>query len=78
MLEMDHCLSNPCDANAICTNTDDHSFTCKCKAGFSGNGIQCKGIFFSLHKRSKRSHSRNVLYFVLYKFMSTYFSILKL
>ena len=44
MLEMDHCLSNPCDANAICTNTDDHSFTCKCKAGFSGNGIQCKGI----------------------------------
>ena len=53
MLEMDHCLSNPCDANAICTNTDDHSFSCKCKAGFSGNGIQCKGIFFHCTKGVK-------------------------
>ena len=49
MLEIDHCLSNPCDTNAICSNTRN-SFSCKCKAGFVGNGIQCKGIeqFFSV------------------------------
>ena len=33
-----------CDANAVCTNTEG-GFTCKCKDGWSGDGIGCTGIY---------------------------------
>ena len=41
--DIDECLSNPCDANADCSNTAG-SFTCKCNAGFEGDGLTCKGM----------------------------------
>ena len=41
--DINECLLNPCDANADCTNTIG-SFTCKCNAGFEGDGLTCKGM----------------------------------
>ncbi|XP_028418860.1 adhesion G protein-coupled receptor E1-like [Dendronephthya gigantea] len=34
------CTTNPCDANANCTNTVG-SYVCFCHSGFTGNGINC-------------------------------------
>ena len=31
-----------CHNNATCLNTNG-SFTCSCKTGYSGNGMQCEG-----------------------------------
>ncbi|MDX2024508.1 MAG: EGF domain-containing protein [Deltaproteobacteria bacterium] len=33
----------PCSANAICTDTPS-SYTCECKAGYSGNGVTCVDV----------------------------------
>ena len=43
-LDIDDCETgdNNCDVNADCFNNDG-SFTCKCKQGFSGDGIVCEG-----------------------------------
>ena len=43
-LDVDECSggSNPCDPNAMCTNTDG-SFTCACTDGFTGHGDSCTG-----------------------------------
>lgn len=35
-------ISNTCNIDAICSDTEG-SFTCSCKAGFTGNGITCRG-----------------------------------
>ena len=42
--DVDECTSGThnCDANAMCTNTIG-SFSCKCNAGFTGNGQTCSG-----------------------------------
>ncbi len=32
-----------CSENAMCNNTKG-SFSCSCKPGFSGDGINCAGI----------------------------------
>ena len=42
--DVDECTlgTHNCDANAICTNTI-RSFSCKCNAGFTGNGQTCSG-----------------------------------
>ena len=44
LLDVDECSSNSysCDANAVCTNVIGY-YTCKCKAGYSGNGKTCSG-----------------------------------
>ena len=42
-LDIDECLGNPCDRNAICSNTAG-SFSCTCKNGYSGNGTACNGM----------------------------------
>ena len=42
-LDIGECSTNPCHANADCTNSFG-SFTCKCRTGYTGNGITvCDG-----------------------------------
>lgn len=46
MIDVQECdvdQSNNCSLNATCNNTVG-SYTCTCKGGFSGNGIECKGM----------------------------------
>ena len=42
LLDIDECLSDPCDSNATCNNSVG-SFTCTCDSGYSGDGFQCDG-----------------------------------
>eukprot|EP01134_Creolimax_fragrantissima_P000184 CFRG0184T1 len=42
-VDVDECISNPCDNNADCLNTEG-SYNCICNAGFSGNGLECTDI----------------------------------
>ena len=40
---MNECKRNqPCDVNAICTNTEG-SYVCTCHPGYIGNGLSCAG-----------------------------------
>ena len=41
-IDIDECTTNPCDANAVCLNTNG-SFDCTCRPGFDGDGKVCKG-----------------------------------
>ena len=60
IVDVDECNENEdnCHNNATCTNNEG-SFVCKCKTGFSGDGVTCNGtytlspkfvLFSSLHK----------------------------
>ena len=42
--DINECTANSdnCDVNAVCQNTVG-SHTCSCKAGYTGNGTQCRG-----------------------------------
>ena len=40
--DVDECISNPCHTNAECKDVIN-SYTCKCKEGFTGDGISCIG-----------------------------------
>ncbi|XP_046858696.1 uncharacterized protein LOC124452154 [Xenia sp. Carnegie-2017] len=42
-LVINKCLSNPCNVNANCTDNEG-TFECRCKKGFSGNGLSCTNI----------------------------------
>ena len=41
MADVNECLANPCDVNAVCQNILG-SFTCTCNAGFTGDGFSCE------------------------------------
>ena len=45
ILDVDECATNNggCSIHAMCTNTVG-SRTCKCKAGYSGDGVTCNGM----------------------------------
>ena len=42
VLDIDECISNPCDSNAVCIDTIN-SYTCECKKGFTADGTTCTG-----------------------------------
>ncbi len=44
--DVDECTdsSHNCDSNAVCNNTVG-SFSCSCKAGYSGDGVTCTGKY---------------------------------
>ena len=56
-LDIDECSSNSnsCDVNAVCNNILG-SYTCTCKAGYSGDGQSCTGELFLF-----KVHISNVL-----------------
>ena len=43
-IDINECLSIPCDKNAHCINNNG-SYSCSCKAGFKGNGKVCVGMY---------------------------------
>jgi len=43
-IDINECLNGNCHEQAICENTPG-SFSCTCKTGYSGNGINCAGIY---------------------------------
>ena len=43
--DTDECKSNPCHANANCTNTPG-SYDCTCKDGYKENGDHCEGKIY--------------------------------
>ena len=48
---------DPCNSNANCTDTDG-SFSCTCKEGFEGDGLNCTGIIISI-LQSKHNSTQN-------------------
>ena len=46
IVDIDECSTNShsCDVNAVCSNIRG-SYTCKCKAGYSGDGKTCSGMY---------------------------------
>lgn len=43
ILDIDECITmNPCHPNATCINGIG-TYTCKCNAGYLGNGSTCQG-----------------------------------
>lgn len=46
-LDMNECSanSNNCDVNAVCKNSQG-SYTCTCRAGYTGDGKTCSGKMF--------------------------------
>ena len=47
--DIDECSAvlNPCDEKADCSNTDG-SYSCTCKQGFTGDGVSCSGMLYSI------------------------------
>ena len=48
-LDINECLTNPCDANAQCVDTVG-SFMCTCDTGFFGDGFNCAGTVLWHHR----------------------------
>ena len=46
IVDVDECSTNShsCHVNAVCSNIRG-SYTCKCKAGYSGDGKTCSGMY---------------------------------
>ena len=42
LTDINECETNPCHANANCTNTPG-SYVCNCSRGYQGNGTNCQG-----------------------------------
>ena len=49
IIDIDECSSDShsCDVSAVCSNTHG-SYTCACKAGYSGDGRSCNGTLLLL------------------------------
>ena len=53
--DLDECVtgSYACDLNAVCQNTVG-SYTCSCKAGYTGDEETCQGEMFTITKAMHR------------------------
>ena len=49
-VDIDECATGThnCNENANCTNTNGN-FTCQCKGGYTGDGIECEGMIYTVH-----------------------------
>ena len=58
--DIDECASggDNCHSNANCTNTDG-SFSCTCRSGYSGNGVDCEGMYVCTYMYMHK-HVRNM------------------
>ena len=58
ILDINECSSNShsCDVNAVCSNTRG-SYTCTCKAGYSGDGKSCTVTGKWINKKRKNYNS---------------------
>ena len=79
--DINECLQlneTKCNRNARCINMNG-SYACECLAGYSGNGIQCKGEFSSIFPEDlPRLHTLLMLEFAQYCFsLSLKFARLK-
>ena len=47
-VDIDECVTgrHNCSENANCTNTNG-SFTCQCKEGYTGDGVECEGMIYT-------------------------------
>ena len=47
-VDIDECVTGThnCNENANCTNTNG-SFTCQCKEGYTGDGVECEGMIYT-------------------------------
>ena len=45
LVDIDECEdgNNSCDVNANCANIDG-SYTCSCQPGYTGDGLNCRGM----------------------------------
>ena len=59
--DIDECDSDPCHANAVCTN-DPGSYSCVCMTGYFGNGTSCTGMYM-LRDVIKCYHKISVQFF---------------
>ena len=48
-VDIDECVTgrHNCSENANCTNTNG-SFTCQCKEGYTGDGVECEGMMYRI------------------------------
>ena len=71
--DMDECLgevSNDCSAAADCLNTAG-SYSCHCKPGYGGDGINCSGVDMRLliTVSSYQLHAGQTLHYTKYLYM---------
>ena len=62
ILDIDECSDayGGCHANADCQNTVG-SFVCSCKAGYSGNGLNCHGKLLLLKKVEAEAKKQKII-----------------
>ena len=70
LTDINECLTNNgnCSTNAVCTNNPG-SFTCACKAGYTGNGTMCSGENCLVQISVVEKNSLVVMVYSLIKFM---------
>ena len=49
-IDVDECLNVPCSGeNSECVNTEGN-YSCQCEPGFTGDGYNCTGLFYTWNK----------------------------
>lgn len=57
--DIDECNSTgwPCSDDALCTNTEG-SFICDCYSNFTGDGMECSGIYSNIMIMTRNKKER--------------------